>query len=471
MTGGLGRRGSQTVESTGGRSRKIAEPGGTARWRPDGALIGYIQAGWLYSGYPSKSGHREFWTVKPDGSANELVFVDSTGYLWGSSSGRFDWSPDGKSIVWLRSFTGYGELFIRDLGSGEETELTTFRKEIGDVTWASNGQIFFSSDIGGNTNIWMIAADGGNAVQVTKGGGPDGCARLSADSRRLLFTEARYVSNVWVAQADGRGARQVTYENQGLGSPFLLPDGGRVSYGCSSADAFRPGSHVFVIADDGTNKNQITAGDALYYCPTWSPDGKYLTYGSRRATEPWDSSCIYISEVSHPEKPRLVGSGMHAWWLDSVRFVVVHPGLRVYSTLYSVRSPEPITETEVSVWDFPLPDGRTVLRGDARKAREGWWLHTVGAPDSTADRRILGSEYLYNSWPSISFRYLLYLETNRELWRMSLPDGRRERMPGVFDGCDPWCGFTFSQSYDDRHVVWLKGRLDSRLVLIDNVFE
>jgi hypothetical protein len=84
---------------------------------------------------------------------------------------------------------------------------------------------------------------------------------------------------------------------------------------------------------------------------------------------------------------------------------------------------------------------------------------------------MLAPEYLYFAWPSTSLRFLLYRQANGEMWRMSLPDGNRERLADIFNGFNPWCGFVLKPSYDDRQVVWLKERLDARLVLIENVFE
>ncbi len=76
----------------------------------------------------------------------------------------------------------------------------------------------------------------------------------------------------------------------------------------------------------------------------------------------------------------------------------------------------------------------------------------------------------YSAFPSVSLRYLLAEQANGDMWRISLPDGRRERLPEIFDHMDPG-NFEIQLSYDDTEVVYLKGQLDSRLVLIDNLFK
>ena len=153
------------------------------KWHPDGQRIGYFKLG--RSGVPSQSGKREIWTVKRDGSENHLEFIDEQSYIW--TNFCFDWSPDGKSIAYLRGFPGYSEIFIRELQSGKERQLTANRKGIDEIFWAGNDQIFFTSNKSGNTKVWMIPASGGEAVQITKGTGPDIGVRASADGNRLLF--------------------------------------------------------------------------------------------------------------------------------------------------------------------------------------------------------------------------------------------------------------------------------------------
>jgi TolB protein len=122
-------------------------------------------------------------------------------------------------------YGGYTEIVIRELESGRERQLIRYQRLVDEFAWAADGQVFFTSNRGGNLNIWMIPAKGGEAVQVTKGGGPDLMLQLSADCRRLLYLERRTIGNVWTIGADGRNARQLTYDNQPYTSPNFSPDG------------------------------------------------------------------------------------------------------------------------------------------------------------------------------------------------------------------------------------------------------
>jgi serine/threonine protein kinase/Tol biopolymer transport system component len=454
------------VSSQGGTSRKIADFGIGARWRSDGLLIGYIRDGGPSS--PSQSGKFEFWTAKPDGSENHRVFVDSLCYQW--SNYCFDWSPKGDRIAWLRSFPGYGEIFIRNLESGKERQLTHYKKYVTEIAWASNDQIFFTSSKSGNTSVWMIPAKGGEAVQVTRGSGADYVVRVSSDAKRLLYLQQLRITNLWTANIDGSSVRQLTFDNQYLNQPAFSPDKKQISFTLNSADLLRPGSHIFIMQSDGTKRTQLTHGDDLYFYPAWSPDGKYMTYGAQRANEPADSARIYLIDASNPVTPWLVGKGMATHWIDADRFVTITAPPHTHSTLYSVKAGEPIQAAQDSTCQYPLRDGEHILLWDGRQGHAGFWIKTLGSRENGPPKEILSSEYCYRANPSASLRYLLYLKPVGELWRVSLPDGKRERLPAIFDNLNP-AARVIQLSLDDKSVVYGKIHYDARLVLIENIFK
>jgi hypothetical protein len=102
--------------------------------------------------------------------------------------------------------------------------------------------------------------------------------------------------------------------------------------------------------------------------------------------------------------------------------------------------------------------------------REGWWLTTTGTGPGPERNQIVPSEYHFSASPSPSLRYLLYMRGNGEAWRISLPDAKQTRLPGILDGLNPPVR-AFQLSYDDTRIVFAKRRFDARLVLIENLFE
>jgi hypothetical protein len=179
-----------------------------------------------------------------------------------------------------------------------------------------------------------------------------------------------------------------------------------------------------------------------------------------------DSSRVYLVETSGSGVPKLVSKGALAWWLDADKFMVLAPD--PIFRIYSAATLESIGESQDTTIQFPLKTGKHVLILDYRERNPGLWLK--GTVDQTT-KQLLSPEYLGRAWPSASMRYLLYMKTNQEVWRMSLPDGKTERMPEILNGCNPVYGAGFGMSLNDQKLVYLKERLDSRLMLIENLFE
>lgn len=453
------------VPSSGGTGRRIAESGANPTWRPDGQRIGYIRLGVRYQ--PSATGKREFWTVKPDGSDDRLEFVDSLAYVrqeWWYSA----WSPDGRAVAWLRALPGYSEIIIHDLASGRERQLTSFHMPIDYLAWGSNGQIFFSSSKGGNTNIWMIPARGGQAAQVTRGSGPDVAASVSADCRRLIYKEERWISNIWIADVDGQNAKQLTFENEVMDMPTFAPDG-RIAFLVTSDDPYRAGSQIFTVKSDGSGRTQITTGDGWHQYPQWSPDGKYLCYALQGIDEPSESSRVYITEASNPGTPKLIGRGTSASWRDDGKIALLERE-HLRQVLYSIHGSQPISVGQDSVLEYPLADGGYTLLRDLRKGSEGWLLRGAGVDQGEAPRQILSADYVNSAALTSSRRYLLYMEPGGDVWRMAVPGGKRERLPELFGSLNPAAG-NIRTSRDDKQVAFLKVRRDCRLLVIDNPFE
>jgi len=444
------------ISSSGGLSRKIAESARYGKWKPEGERIGYIS----HEAF-NLSGKREFRTVRPDGGDDRLEFMDS---LSRGESYSFDWSPDGKSIAWLRAFPNYEEIIIRDLTTGKERQLTYYKKSIDEIAWASNGQIFFSSRKGGNMNIWMIPAKGGEAVQVTRGTGPDTGIRISADNQRILYIEEQTFNNIWRANIDGTQVRQLTFDDRFATVPTFSPDKKNIAFSLNSRDFKDPGYKIFIMQSDGTNLRQLPTGEGNFVNPRWSHDGKYMTTS---IWAPYDSGRVYLIETSNPGSPKLIGKGIGSWWIDSDRFITINPYPNIFSTLYTVGQEEPLKVSNDFTLEFPLPDAKHILVAYYRK---GWWLKNTATGRDTVSIELLPAEYYIFAWPSVSLKYLIYLKSNGEVWLMSLPDLHQRRLPEVFNGLNPF-HMDLQLSLDDQEVVFLKSRGNSRLVIIDNVFK
>jgi Tol biopolymer transport system component len=76
-----------------------------------------------------------------------------------------DVSPDGKEIV----FDLLGDIYKMPISGGKATILREgLPFEVQPRFSPDGSKIFFTSDAGGDDNIWIMIANGANAIQVTK---------------------------------------------------------------------------------------------------------------------------------------------------------------------------------------------------------------------------------------------------------------------------------------------------------------
>jgi len=151
-----------------------------------------------------------------------------------SSRGFPEWSPDGRSIVYVREFGDSDELYILDT--------------IGAVPR-------------------QIAA----RLHGT-GGFPD----WSPDGKSILFTAGRSFQHegVYLIHADGSGLRAVVSDSVNeYRYPSWAPDGKQFTVATWS----RSGSAILVVDVASGSRRQVLAADTVYLdCPQWSPRGDVL---------------------------------------------------------------------------------------------------------------------------------------------------------------------------------------------------
>ncbi|HTK82099.1 MAG TPA: protein kinase [Bacteroidota bacterium] len=475
------------VSALGGITKRVAEGGYRPRWSPDGSRVGYLVNNLKSS---SASGLLEFWTVQADGENKDQEFVEN---LATPALSSFSWSPDGKTVAYLRSFIeGYQEIFAHELSSSPARQLTTSAKNIGDISWSRQGDILFSSERGGNANVWMMMPTGDGAVQVTKGSGPDVSMKISADGKRVLYLEQLQTGRIWLADSNGLSARQLSLGEHGIRSASLSPDGRQLALEISDIDPLKKSSHIHSVNLDGSGLRQLTSGNEISSNPEWSPDGRWISYFTRLATEPEESSRIYIVDPSTEGKPRLLGNGLSIRWFDATR-VLIQERLRTVAAFIDNDQREQFYDD--STLAIPILDRDYVLYRDLHHGREGWWI--VGAAQLPGgDTSLAPIESLYG--PLISNedidslkippspwgqkplrvlpayqeftlgpegRYLLYTNDRGEIWKMTLPDRRRDRLTGSVAARN----VSLHVTQDGRTMVFVESRSNSKMVMIENL--
>lgn len=454
----LGRFQIRLVASEGGQVRTLADTGLIARWTPDGSRIGYLRRG-RSSWAPSASGKLEVWSVRPDGSGRRLELLDTTDVL--SFHWSYSWSPDGKSITWVRNYPeGYREVMVRELATGREEQLTHDKAKVDEVIWAANNQIIFISNKSGQSNLWIIPAHGGEAVQITQGTAPIIGARISTDGKKILYLQKELIKQLWTSAVDGSRPRQVTTDEVNVLWTDLSPDGQSIAAIIGDVDQFKPDRSLSVMDGQGRNRRVLASGAELSW-PRWSPDGKWLAYT--------DSGKVYLIQPLNPGTPRLLCEGSPICWMSN-EDLSIWRGMKSYR--YSLQQGLVGQLAGDSVRVLALKGSNRILYLDFRQGRGGLWsgsLDSLGK-EPAEPKRVAAFDSMAALTVSADMRFAFIQKAPAPwdgIWRLSITDGKEERIGTV---PAPWMDVQ-SMTRDGKELLWLKWDDRAKLSLIDHPFE
>ncbi|NJM52736.1 MAG: hypothetical protein HC846_04665 [Blastocatellia bacterium] len=86
--------------------------------------------------------------------------------------------------------------------------LVCFRQE---HDWTNDGKIIYSTNEGGNADIWTINEEGGEKRQLTADASAEISPKMSKDGSFLIFLSNRSGKiNVWRTNANGTNPMQIT---------------------------------------------------------------------------------------------------------------------------------------------------------------------------------------------------------------------------------------------------------------------
>ena len=171
------------------------------------------------------------------------------------------------SVLWV--------LFVIPiLGCGEDPISQSYTTP--DEILPFSGQIAFSSNKDGDSEIYLMNVDGTSLVQLTENEGVDYLPSWSPDGRKLAFVSDRTgETEIYVMAIDGSGLIVQLADGSGYyENPVWSPDGQKIAF-----DSWSDGdSEIFVMNPDGTNLVQLTDNDILDSVYSWSPDSQKLAF-------------------------------------------------------------------------------------------------------------------------------------------------------------------------------------------------
>ena len=199
------------------------------------------------------------------------------------SIGSVAWTRDGRSVAYCVDTAPFIGYLWRVAADGTRPPERIEVAGLGATTPATSltsDRLAFARDVS-DSDVYRFQP-GRPAQPVLSSTFPDAETRFSPDGRRLAFCSLRGgdTLEVWLAAADGSGAQQLTHgPGYYQGSPSWSPDGRRIAFDSFGEDWH---SHIWVIDADGGTPRRLTTASGDQIVPTWSRDGDWIYFVEAR---------------------------------------------------------------------------------------------------------------------------------------------------------------------------------------------
>lgn len=205
------------------------------------------------------------------------------------------WSPDGKSLLYSGEVGKIRKIFRKDLGSGQDSQLTQGDADDVQPAWSADGKriafvrgrqpgvklqpgdVFGQFDDG---DVWVLdLASGAEKKLVEKAFNP----AYSPDGERIAV-DASWVGprRIWTLDREGHNPQQITTdtsEEVAHVAPAWSPDGRKIVFQNLARTKF----DIRVVNLESKQMNWITNDFLTNIRPAWSPSGKFIYFSSYRS--------------------------------------------------------------------------------------------------------------------------------------------------------------------------------------------
>jgi len=353
-----------------------------------------------------------------DAGAVRKIFVKrlDTGNDDPITSGPFDdiqpsWSPDGKTILFVRA------------------QRPNVRLEPGDVFGQYDGGDIWSVDV----------ATGKTSRLVENGFNPS----YSPDGKRIAL-DASWAGprRIWVVDALGNNPNQVTADTSEAlvhVRPRWSPDGKRIVY----QNIERTNFFARVVDVGSRRSTMLTSGLFQDVDPVWSPDGREIYFSSTRGGgwNLWSAPVRRDGTLSDAPQQLTTGGGQDvdpAISADGTRlaFTILHQNADIWRLPVSPQTGQPtgapqavISTTREDSRGAWSPDGRQIAFNSDRGGQMNIWLYSVSGDSARQLTRGPGGDYQPN-WSPDGKRIAFFSSRSGcpDIWTVDLATGVLTRL-------------------------------------------
>jgi Tol biopolymer transport system component/DNA-binding winged helix-turn-helix (wHTH) protein len=354
------------VDAASGEQRRLRPPPrlgsmSVPAWSPGGRDLLYVQSDSAQDDQSGRLVRQRF----PGGEATTLLSLLAPGP---------GLDTDGRGRIVVDATVGRQNLREHALGEGASEPprwLTRgFSEDRQPVYSPEGGRLVFTSNRGGNLDLWEVSIGAGTLRRLTEDPAEDRDPRVMPDGRILWTSNRTGEFEVWMAEADGRSPRPVTRGGTRAQHPVAAPDAQHPLTAPSASWIFYTNPNpdrrgLWKIRPDGSEPTPLVPGNVSL--ADVSPDGELL-----------------LLAESRPPQTILLVARMDDTKLMPFEIVLGRTGT----------SPERHEEsTRVPVCARWMPDGRAVAFVDVDEfGRSGVSIQdfTPGRGRATSRRRLAG---------------------------------------------------------------------------------
>lgn len=281
------------------------------------------------------------------GATRKLLSVPVTGRYVDVATGRIflDFNSSNQNL--RESAVGAADRDARWLTHGRSSDRQP-------VYSADGKHVVFSSDRGGNLDLWSISRETAAIVRITDDPTDDWDPGFTADGKQLLWSSNRSGHfEIWTASPDGSDARQLSDDGADAENPTATADGQWVVY-----TSFHPDKRgIWRMRLDGSEATRIVSGRCLN--PEVSPDGTYVAYHTDQLNVSARIRVARVQDGSHTafhvevRAPFGASIGRTRWMPDGKAIAFIAPDERGRLGIYT-QAFDPLRN---------LPESRRALTG------------------------------------------------------------------------------------------------------------
>ncbi len=222
----------------------------------------------------NRDGNKEIYMMDYDGQRERRITQNDYIDLLPS------WSADNERIVYTSYRKGAPDLFAFSIYSGKTEVISSGGTNWG-ADWSIKGDLlaYTSTKQGGVAQLFVRDMQSGNERQLTFNRIIDTSPSFSPSGKQIVFTSERMgTPQIYIMDVDGTNVRRLSFEGTYHDSPSWSPDGERIAYVSRIEGRF----DIYIYNLISNSVSKITENSGRNENPSWSPDGRHIVFASNR---------------------------------------------------------------------------------------------------------------------------------------------------------------------------------------------